>query len=444
MLRTAVLLILLLPCAVHADWWDGFAAPPAGEGLDGQPRALHVHDGEVFAGGSFLTAGGDTTRFIARWDGADWHDVGGGANNRIDAMATYDGGLIAGGRFTRIGGADIAYVAAWDGAAWSAVGADSWPGGYVMALAVDGKTLYAAGTGYVAVWDGLVWQRITGSGFTGDVFALAYQDDTLYAGGAFSSIVEFSGGAVDADNVAAWNGETWSALGDGTDGTVYALEPWDDVLVAGGVFGEPGDLVAAWNGGSWYAPGDGLTGSYVIALCAWSGHLVVGGDFSVGGGLALTRIGVLYGGDWSPLDDGLNGMVRALAARGHEVYAGGAFTLAGETPSRYVARWDDTEVGADDPSPVAAPRLAPPYPNPANPGLTIPLELAADAHLDLDIYDLHGRRVRTLWRGELPSGRRVFRWDGRDDDGRALPSGAYFARVRTSESAASRRVVLVR
>jgi len=46
------------------------------------------------------------------------------------------------------------------------------------------------------------------------------------------------------------------------------------------------------------------------------------------------------------------------------------------------------------------------------------------------IYDLQGRRVRTLVDGARPSGAGHATWDGRDDGGVLAPNGTYFARLQ--------------
>jgi len=74
--------------------------------------------------------------------------------------------------------------------------------------------------------------------------------------------------------------------------------------------------------------------------------------------------------------------------------------------------------------------LLPPVPNPANPQTTIPFHIATPAEIELILYDLTGRRVRTLWTGFHPAGIGAAVWDGRDENGRALPSGVYVARLR--------------
>ncbi len=68
-------------------------------------------------------------------------------------------------------------------------------------------------------------------------------------------------------------------------------------------------------------------------------------------------------------------------------------------------------------------------PNPGNPGLTLRLALARDADVAVHIFDLRGQTVRTFALGSLPAGQHAVTWQGRDDGGRALPSGTYFATV---------------
>ena len=64
-------------------------------------------------------------------------------------------------------------------------------------------------------------------------------------------------------------------------------------------------------------------------------------------------------------------------------------------------------------------RLGDSYPNPFNPAVVIPLDLATDeAGVSLTVYDVLGRRVRQLWGGSLGAGTHRFTWDGRDEAGK--------------------------
>ena len=85
------------------------------------------------------------------------------------------------------------------------------------------------------------------------------------------------------------------------------------------------------------------------------------------------------------------------------------------------------------------------YPNPFNPQTQIPVTLARDGLVRLEVFDAAGRRVRTLHHGELAAGRHVFRWDGRDARGLSVSSGVYLARVEDGNGrATSRRMTLMK
>ena len=72
-------------------------------------------------------------------------------------------------------------------------------------------------------------------------------------------------------------------------------------------------------------------------------------------------------------------------------------------------------------------------PNPFNPRTEIRFALPADGTVTIAVYDVAGRRLRTLDRRRARRGSdRIVSWDGRDDAGRGLPSGAYLVRVEHS------------
>jgi len=60
------------------------------------------------------------------------------------------------------------------------------------------------------------------------------------------------------------------------------------------------------------------------------------------------------------------------------------------------------------------------------------------------IHEASGRTVAVLHEGRLSAGEHAFAWSGTDTNGRRVPSGAYFVRVRTSAGARLERVVLIR
>ncbi len=88
------------------------------------------------------------------------------------------------------------------------------------------------------------------------------------------------------------------------------------------------------------------------------------------------------------------------------------------------------------PVPGAASALSANYPNPFNPSTKFSFTLAHDGHARLDIFDLRGRRVRTVLDGRLAAGsyEAAFSWDGRDDRGQGVTSGTYFYRLELDGS----------
>jgi Calx-beta domain-containing protein/flagellar hook capping protein FlgD len=80
-------------------------------------------------------------------------------------------------------------------------------------------------------------------------------------------------------------------------------------------------------------------------------------------------------------------------------------------------------------------------PNPFRGGIEISFALARGGLVRLEVYDPSGRRVRASPRTYLPAGSQTLAWDGRGDDGSALPSGVYSLRVSGPGIEFARRVV---
>ncbi|NNE10436.1 MAG: T9SS type A sorting domain-containing protein, partial [Gemmatimonadetes bacterium] len=89
-------------------------------------------------------------------------------------------------------------------------------------------------------------------------------------------------------------------------------------------------------------------------------------------------------------------------------------------------------------------RLEPNAPNPFNPVTRIEYALPRSARVDLSIYDLGGRLVRTLVRSEQAGGRYSVSWRGKNESGRDVASGVYFYRLDVNGEASVRKMMLVR
>jgi hypothetical protein len=280
--------------------------------------ALQVHSiggrPGLYVGGSFNVAGDVLAKSIAMWDGEAWHALGAGVDGttmipgRVMAMTTYDDGsgpaLFVGGFFYRRFGGPGDQIAKWDGAFWYPLGdgLGDWPNSYVVqALAVyddgSGPALYVGGdfefagatrVNSIARWNGSEWSAL-GSGIQSadEVYALATfthdGEESLYVGGDFRNA-----GGVPANNIARWDGQAWSALGQGFGSPVYALHTHDDgdgaaLFVSGG-----GRSIRKWSGTSWTTVGSfGSTGASVYAMTTHDdgagAALFVGGSFETVG-----------------------------------------------------------------------------------------------------------------------------------------------------------------
>lgn len=83
-------------------------------------------------------------------------------------------------------------------------------------------------------------------------------------------------------------------------------------------------------------------------------------------------------------------------------------------------------------------------PNPFNPQTSLAFSLPAAGSARLAIHDLRGRRLRVLLDGTVDAGDHAVTWNGRDESGRALPTGSYVARLETGGMAVTTRLSLLR
>ncbi len=129
--------------------WDGRRWSALGSGVSGAGRifALAASGTTVYAGGVFVTMDGVSATNIAKWDGNAWSAVGSGVGienysvRRIYALVATGTDLYAGGTFLTAGSVSANRMAKWDGSNWSALGSGvsgGWWGSEVRALASDG------------------------------------------------------------------------------------------------------------------------------------------------------------------------------------------------------------------------------------------------------------------------------------------------------------------
>ncbi len=93
-------------------------------------------------------------------------------------------------------------------------------------------------------------------------------------------------------------------------------------------------------------------------------------------------------------------------------------------------------------APISTFALYPTYPNPFNAQTTVRFEIGEAARVQLDIFDVSGRRVRRLFEGSLQPGSYNYIWDGRDDRNEGVASGVYFLNFSAGNYFRAEKMVL--
>ncbi len=328
--------------------WSALGSTITGA-VAGSVNAVAISGSDVYVGGSFMNVAGiPEADNVARWDGSSWNALGSnGSGNGAVAGAVYsiaisgDDVYIGGEYLSNVAGiAEADGVARWDGNDWSALGSNgagdgAIPGGYVYALLVSGTDLYVGGyymydvagipeADLIARWDGNEWSALGSNGagngaLGGDYYArvntMAMSGGDVIVGGLFRD----TAGIPEADHVARWNGSSWSALGS--------------------------------NGA-----GDGALNQVVQSLAVSGADVYVAGGFTnVAGVPEADGVARWNGSNWSALgsNGAGNGAIAcsycalAVAVSGSDVYVGGQLTnVAGIPEADGVARWDGSSWSA--------------------------------------------------------------------------------------------------
>jgi hypothetical protein len=432
---------------LEADW----SVVGTGEkyGLEGSSVCFAEHDGLVYVGGGFTSAGSVGAPNILAWNGQEPWPLGEGLDSVVRSMVSHDGRLIAGGSFGASGTTPLARIAAWDGASWQPLG--DGLDDEVRALVVHEGELYAGGrfrhaggsaADRIARWDGESWHAV-GAGFSGPVYSLASWRGELWAGGSFT----FSGEQF-VSHVARWNGVDWESPGRGVDGWVSSILPRRDELVVGGYFahagGVPADQLAAWDGDSWNpieAPEWDPWNHWVEALAEYHGDLIVAPAGDHRRDVARQE----EDGSWTIYS---TARVTTAFAHGEDLYLGGSLRYTGPVASYGWARmsdrpWDALAPGEHRrarPSPSGPFRIDVPFR--AGAGLFVTRE--SPGPVTLDIFDVAGRSVARAFEGWLPAGDHRLSWDATTRSGAPAAAGIYLIRLRTPEGDGTGKLVLVR
>lgn len=347
--------------AANIAKWNGSSWSALGTGTNNAVNSILFKDASnIYIGGDFTSADGSARKYIARWNSSSWQDVGGGTGGSVSVIA--GSSIYAGGSFRTAGTIGASYIARWNSTSstWENVGVSTTNGiekdGYVNCITVDGTNMYVGGNfksvgklaaNNIAKWNGSSWSLLTHTpsgqnGTDAEVSAIAVLGSDVYVGGGFTT----AGGSVGANRIAKFNGSEWSAMGTGMNNIVYAIGIMDaSNIYAGGLFTTAGGITAnyfaKWNGSVWSAVGTGtdISGggtTKVNAIAVYGSLVYIGGNFTSPG----NYVAKWDGSNWSSLGSGMNGIVYALTMQDADLLAGGAFTTAGGSTAKRIAKWN--------------------------------------------------------------------------------------------------------
>jgi trimeric autotransporter adhesin len=309
--------------ASYVTRFDGSSWQPLGAGLNARVDALAVTNNLVYAGGYFTaTKAGQALPYIGRWDGATWSSLG-SAGGLVYALAVGPNGVYAAGTYYTGSAYGSPFFNRWDGSTWN----------NMLVFAPD-TTFFAYPLSDPVGYD-----------------AIAIQGNNVYLGGNIMGFTQFDPNvgfdpSTNCQNIIRFDGTYGWIMGTGLNKTNVAMAVLGSTLFAAGTFttagGLPANQIAQWDGTSWSGVGGGVVGSgTVLALATMDDNLYAGGTFTNMGGVPANRIAQWDGTTWSRLGSGLSGSVQSLVAIGSNLYVGGNFRVAGNKNAYDIARWNE-------------------------------------------------------------------------------------------------------
>jgi DNA-binding beta-propeller fold protein YncE len=102
------------------------------------------------------------------------------------------------------------------------------------------------------------------------------------------------------------------------------------------------------------------------------------------------------------------------------------------------------DVAAGSEPAETAPAVFRSFPNPFRGSAEIRFAVTEAMQVDLAIYDVRGRLVRTIISERMAPGIHTLAWDGRDNDGNRTAAGLYFCRLSAGEVVRTNKMVMLR
>ena len=89
-------------------------------------------------------------------------------------------------------------------------------------------------------------------------------------------------------------------------------------------------------------------------------------------------------------------------------------------------------------------KLYPAYPNPFNPETTISYDLPEQSFVEITIYDMLGKKVRTIVNEKQNPGHKSILWNAKDDYGTVVSAGLYIYQVQADNFIQTNKMILLK
>jgi len=237
------------------------------KGVNNSVHTLLKVDNQLYVGGTFSQAGGQSASRIARLNTETnaWEALGGGVDGRVSILAQHNQHLYVGGHFNRANGTFSRRIARFD------MQTDQWYhftqdlDGNVEDMLVHNNQIYLTGAFQFARSGGgsipriarldpesMSWHNIGNGSLSAGGQKLLVHDQKLYVAGGFARL-DSHPELDNASRIAVYDFEQqeWSALGSGLNDLAYTLAVSDNHLYVGGTFstagGKPASRFARWD-----------------------------------------------------------------------------------------------------------------------------------------------------------------------------------------------------
>lgn len=174
----------------------------------------------------------------------------------------------------------------------------------------------------------------------------------------------------------------------------------------------------------------GCSGARAVLIDPGSNNIIYAGTNS---GVYKSITG---GGSWTAMNDGLDDLSVTSLGINSDIY------LFAGTKNAGMFRWD-LNVGIQEET-MDGKCLLSAIPNPTRGRISLHYQLTKTTMVNLSIYDIQGRLVKTIVDEPQNSGKYTIIWSGLDDEDNSVATGIYFYRFSTDKTIQIQKLILIR